>query len=293
MEQKFQVTQCPICYCDQFHDVMNLKDNMITQEHFTIQECNQCGFWFTNPRPSLKEIGRYYKSENYISHSSTQKGFVNKIYNLVRNRTLVQKRKLIESLTDKRNLLDIGSGTGHFVNECTNNGWNVIGLEPDIDARKFSANHFNNSLFPLEHLSLQEQESFNVVTMWHVLEHVYNLREDLKQITSLICKEGYLVIAVPNRESFDAFHYKEFWAAYDVPRHLSHFSEKNMIQLIEQFGMKYVSTLPMKYDSFYVSMLSEKYLNGSLMNAFNVGLKSNRKAHKDGNYSSKIYIFKK
>lgn len=292
MEQTTKLTNCPICDSEQLHDVMEVKDHMITKEMFTIQECQSCGFWFTNPRPSLENIGRYYKSEEYISHSSTNKGLVNKLYNLVRNYTLKQKRKLIEGLTSERTLLDIGSGTGHFANECKTHQWNVFGLEPDEDARSFAKENFNLDLQPLDNLYCLEKSSVDVVTMWHVLEHVYHLKQDVEQIVGLIRPKGYFVIAVPNRESFDANYYQEDWAAYDVPRHLSHFTEADMIRLLEMFHVKHVATKPMKFDSFYVSMLSEKYRGGGVSKAFLTGLKSNQKA-KANNYSSKIYIFQK
>lgn len=293
MEHLIKTSNCPICESESLVDVMTIKDHMITQEIFSIQRCSDCDFHFTNPRPTEEVIGHYYKSENYISHSSSKKGIINKLYNKVRSYTLKQKRHILEGLTENRNLLDIGSGTGHFFNECKNNGWNAIGLEPDNDARDFALTNFNIQLSPIERLYELEKAFVDVVTMWHVLEHVFHLKKDVEQIASLIKQDGYFIIAVPNRESWDAKYYKEFWAAYDVPRHLYHFSEKNMIQLVEQFGLKHHQTLPMKFDSFYVSMLSEKYIKGSLVKAFFNGLKSNRKAKSEGGFSSQIYIFKK
>lgn len=294
MKHLVTLTNCPICNSESIHDWMTVTDHMITKENFVIQECKTCNFHFTNPRPSLEVIGNYYKSEEYISHSSTNKGIINRLYNAVRSHTLKQKRGILEKITSGRKLLDIGSGTGHFANECSSNGWNVTGLEPDNDARQFALDTFNIVLSPIEELYTQEKNSFDVITMWHVLEHVYNLQEDVAQLTSLLKPNGYLIIAVPNKNSFDAQLYKDIWAAYDVPRHLYHFTEENMIQLISKFGLEHTSTLPMKFDSYYVSMLSEKYRKGSILKAAVNGLKSNRKA-KDKNYgySSQIYIFKK
>lgn len=271
---------------------MEVKDHMITKENFTIVECVSCGFHFTNPRPCIERIGDYYKSEEYISHSSSNKGIINKLYNRVRNYTLKQKVKLVRSLAKGNELLDIGAGTGHFLNTCKQNGFSVAGLEPDQDAVRFAQTHFNIQLKPLEELHQLPAASRDVITMWHVLEHVYDLQKDFKRISEILKDSGVLVIAVPNMESLDAQHYKEFWAAYDVPRHLYHFRKEDIRLLASQYGLKLDRVLPMKFDAFYVAMLSEKYKQGSLLKAFQKGWSSNLKSAQRG-YSSQIYILRK
>jgi len=293
VKQSVTLATCPVCDSSDITNSMNVRDHMITQEIFTVQKCGTCDFYFTNPRPAEEIIGNYYKSEEYVSHSSSNKGIINKLYNIVRGITLKQKRAVLEQLTDGRSLLDIGCGTGHFLNECKTNGWSVLGLEPDADARSFTKEKFGIETLPVEELYEREKSSFDVITMWHVLEHVYHLKKDVRQISGLIKPGGFLIIAVPNRESWDARNYKELWAAYDVPRHLYHFSEKNVIELMKQFDLKHQKTLPMKFDSFYVSMLSEKYRKGSLFKAMVNGFRSNLKAKSGFGYSSQIYIFKK
>jgi 2-polyprenyl-3-methyl-5-hydroxy-6-metoxy-1,4-benzoquinol methylase len=246
---------------------------------------------FTNPRPSPDRIGEYYKSEDYVSHSSTKKGLVNKVYNWVRSYTLKKKISLLKELTPGKKLLDIGAGTGHFLAKAKESGFTVLGLEPDEDARKVA---LSENGIELKDLSLLHSldETFDVVSMWHVLEHVYDLQVDLEKIVSLVNQDGVLIIAVPNYTSFDAQYYKEFWAAYDVPRHLYHFSPKSIIPLVESKGLKFEKMLPMKFDSYYVSMLSEKYKGGSILKAMRIGFLSNQKA-KEGLSSSQIYIFRK
>lgn len=271
---------------------MEIQDHMITKEDFKVEACSNCGFYFTNPIPSLNEIGRYYKSENYISHSSTSKGFVNKIYNVVRDITLKQKLKLVKSLTKGVDLLDIGAGTGHFLNTCVKADLNVLGLEPDEDARLFAKTNFDLDLESTSVLNDLPSNSRDVITMWHVLEHVYNLKEDLSEVERILKQDGVLIIAVPNMGSYDAKKYGPFWAAFDVPRHLYHFQKNTIEQLMLQFDLKLEKTLPMKFDAYYVSMLSEQYKGGNIISAFLTGLKSNLKASKYG-YSSQIYIFKK
>lgn len=292
MEHK-QITSCPLCGQKEFKDVLLVKDHMITKESFQIRQCSACGFHFTNPRPSPEEIGRYYKSEEYVSHSSSKKGIINKLYNWVRKYTLRQKVKLLERVSPGKELLDVGAGTGHFLNACKQKGFHVEGLEPDKDAARFAREAFQLELKSLDSLRGIPAASKDVITMWHVLEHVYDLQADFSDLVRILKDDGVLIIAVPNPESFDARYYGEYWAAYDVPRHLYHFSEKDIAQLARIHGLVLKAVLPMKFDSFYVSMLSEKYKGGSLLRAFRIGLKSNEKAASTGGYSSQIYVLSK
>lgn len=283
---------CPSCGSDKHNHFLTVKDHFLTKEDFSLLRCGECDFLFTSPRPSLDKIGDYYKSEDYVSHSSTKKGIVNRVYNVVRNYTLNKKIKLVETLVSDKKLLDIGAGTGHFLARAASSGFDVSGLEPDPDARRVAKELNGVDLRELSGLYELNPESFDAITMWHVLEHVYDLNKDLTQITSLLKKNGVLIIAVPNHTSFDAEYYKEFWAAYDVPRHLYHFSPDTIKTIVEKTGLKFAKMLPMKFDSYYVSMLSEKYRGGGIVNAMRIGWLSNWKA-KNGKYSSQIYIFRK
>lgn len=271
---------------------MELKDHMITQEDFKIVKCNNCGFHYTNPVPVEENIGSYYKGEQYISHSSTSKGLVNKMYSVVRNITLKQKLKLVKSLSKGTEILDIGAGTGHFLNICKSNGFSVQGLEPDADARAFAKKEMNLDLEDISTLTSISSGSKDIITMWHVLEHVYHLKRDLEEIVRVLKKDGTFVVAVPNMDSADAEKYGAFWAAYDVPRHLYHFQKATIEKLMNEFGLKLEKVIPMKFDAYYVAMLSEKYKQGNLLSGFISGFLSNAKGGQKG-YSSQIYIFRK
>lgn len=286
------IRNCPVCEETYFKDFLEVKDHMITQEVFKIVRCDSCGFHFTNPIPAANKIGNYYKSEEYISHSSNKKGVINFLYNTVRGITLKEKVKWVRNETDGKYLLDIGSGTGHFLKAANDSGFNGVGLEPDADARNFAHknNHVRSS--SQEELYSIDAGSIDVITMWHVLEHVYDLRKDLKRIEEILRSNGKLFIAVPNMNSYDAKYYKEYWAAYDVPRHLYHFKQNDISRLLLDFDFDLKKVIPMKYDSYYVSMLSEKYKGRfSLLGVFR-GWISNIKAKKYG-YSSQVYVFEK
>ncbi len=300
------LNNCPVCNQSAFKAYLSCVDHTVSRETFHIVMCEACGFRFTNPRPNEQEIGKYYEAEEYISHSDSSKGIVNKLYQLVRNYTIKKKVKLINELskkntssptpanTNKYSLLDIGCGTAEFLNASKINGWNVTGIEPSELARANAVKKYSIEALPQEKLFELTENKFNVVTMWHVLEHVHQLDKTVKQINKLLIDEGVLIIAVPNCNSWDAKKYNSSWAAWDVPRHLYHFTQKDVKTLFENNGFKFQEALPMKFDSFYVSLLSEKYFTGksNLLSGFLNGLFSNLLAEANG-YSSQIYIFKK
>lgn len=267
----------------------------MSQENFTLVKCEGCSFVFTNPRPDNSVLDNYYKSEDYISHSNTRKGLVSKLYHAVRSYTLGKKVKLISKHVPHGTILDYGCGTGMFLQECRKADWKTIGMEPDSGARQIASGMGLDVFEDKDALAKQHPTTgFDIISLWHVLEHVTDLEETLQFFKSRLNAKGALFIAVPNHTSFDAQHYKEHWAAYDVPRHLYHFNPNTIRKLLEGSGFKLDETYPMKFDSFYVSMLSEKYRSGSIkyLSAFFTGLRSNLKARSAGEYSSVIYVFK-
>jgi len=296
-----ELNKCPVCSGTKFKPFLSCIDYTVSRETFHIVQCEACSFRFTNPRPDEKEIGKYYESEEYISHSGTSRGIVNKIYSIVRNHTIKQKVKLINRLTISSSsaphrLLDIGCGTGEFLNACKQNGWNVTGIEPSNVARKHAKDNYGIEPLTPEKLFELGEKKFNVITMWHVLEHIHQLHETIEQIKKLLVDGGVLIIAVPNCNSFDAEKYGAQWAAWDLPRHIYHFTKNDIEKLFARFGFGLKEVLPMKFDSYYVSLLSEKYKTGSsnLIAGFFSGLKSNLSAgEKSRGYSSQIYILKK
>lgn len=291
-------TSCPVCKSNNILFFFSAKDYTVSGETFSIEKCHNCTFLFTQHVAEQKEIGRYYASENYISHSDTAVGFVNRMYHAIRKRTLHSKRKLIKKYTKKDNgsILDVGCGTGAFLNTMKTAGWKITGLEPDETARENAETLYGIKPQPSQDIFTLPPTSFDAITMWHVLEHVHQLHEYIEQLKNLINVNGKIFIALPNYTSYDAQYYRKYWAAYDVPRHLYHFSPKSMKILLEQHGLIVKETLPMWYDSFYVSMLSEKYKNGksNMVKAFFIGLISNLKTIlAPQKCSSLIYIIEK
>lgn len=290
-------TQCPVCNSTKIDPLLKVKDFSVSGEEFVIWQCADCTLRFTQDVPDENTIGPYYASPDYISHSNTDKGLLNKVYQRVRKFTLVQKAQLIISYTKQTgNILDVGAGIGAFLSVMKEKGWSVKGIEPDNVARKNAEQLFRLTLQEPSELFLLKQNSYDAITLWHVLEHVHDLHPYVEQLKNLLTAEGKIFIAVPNYTSTDAAAYRNYWAAYDVPRHLYHFTPKSIEKLASLHGLKLEAKKPMWFDAFYISLLSSKYYRGrtSWISAGWNGLRSNLAAltNKD-RCSSVIYILSK
>ncbi|AOC94733.1 Ubiquinone biosynthesis O-methyltransferase [Flavobacterium anhuiense] len=271
---------------------LTVKDHSVSKEIFDLYYDEELDMLITSPQPELQNLGKYYESEDYISHTDNKRSLFEKAYHFVKNIALKNKLNLINSQQPKKGkLLDIGAGTGDFLLTAKNDGWETIGVEPSDRAKNIAK---EKGISFVEEISALESNSLDVITMWHVLEHVPNLEHQIQELKRLLKPTGTLIVAVPNYKSFDAGHYETFWAAYDVPIHFWHFSKKSIQLLFERVDMKLEKILPMKFDSFYVSLLSEKYKTGKMnyIKAFFIGLKSNWKARSSKEYSSHIYVLK-
>ena len=290
------INNCPICNSSTSNQFLTCIDHTVSRETFYIAQCQSCGFKYTNPRPEEQSLGAYYQSEEYVSHSNTKKGFINYTYQIVRKYTLLKKLQLLSKYYKTGKVLDIGCGTGEFLNVCKQAKWYTTGIEPSPDARNMAIKNYNLNILEESEIKNLPSESFDVITMWHVLEHVPKLNERIEDLKRLIKPNGIIIIAVPNCNSLDAKIYKENWAAYDVPRHLYHFIPKDIELLFKKHDLKMFKVLPMVFDSFYVSMLSEKIKTGRshIIKSIWNGLRSNIAAIKNGKtYSSQIYLIRK
>lgn len=287
------ILTCAICGENKFGNYLFCTDHFLTKEEFTLVKCSNCGLVFVNPRPKIHELKNYYNSPDYISHSGTEKGIINKIYKKIRRITHKRKFELISSVSSGKTILDIGSGSGELLSLFNENGWKTLGVEPGTEARNYSKKKFGIEVIDEHELEKVENHSFDNISMWHVLEHVPDLNARMNEIKRILKPGGNAFIAVPHLDSHDAEYYREFWAAFDVPRHLYHFSPSTITELFRKHGFSVVRILPMKFDSYYVSLLSEKYKNKkqNFIGGFMRGYISNRKAKQNKNsYSSQIYV---
>lgn len=270
---------------------LTTKDYFLTKEEFSLELDTHYDMLVTKPQP--KNLDKYYQTSNYISHTDQSTNFFEKIYSIAKKYTLHKKTKLINQFSNNgKTLLDIGCGTGEFLVTAKKENWTIFGVEPNKQAREKAVSKKLNVVENLEKLG---QQKFNVISLWHVMEHLPDLKNQIKKITNLLAEEGTLIIAVPNFKSNDAIHYKEYWAAYDTPRHLWHFSQNAISELFKEQNFKIIQTLPMKFDSYYVSLLSEKYKNGkqNYFKAIYQGWLSNYKANRTSEYSSLTYVLKR
>ncbi len=274
---------------------MICKDYLVSGDDFEITACTDCGFQFTNPRPEDDKLSDYYESEDYVSHSETKKGLINRLFLMARKYTLKKKLRTVRKYSSGNRILDIGCGSGSFLDVCKSSGYEACGLEPDEGAREFALKHYGLEVKPIENFLQLEENTIDVITMWHVLEHVSDLRLYFQRFKEILDEKGTLFIALPNPESKDAQMYGKYWAAFDVPRHLYHFRQTDIKNIAEQYGFHLETALPMKLDAYYICMLSEKHKSGKskLIRSFFKGMKSNLYARRnDKNYSSLIYVFK-
>jgi 2-polyprenyl-3-methyl-5-hydroxy-6-metoxy-1,4-benzoquinol methylase len=251
---------CLVCGSPETEFFLECTDHFVSGENFKIYQCKSCGFRFTADAPNLENIAEYYHSESYISHSNTQKGLVNKLYHYVRNIMLKRKLKLVQKFSIGKNLLDIGCGTGYFPHFMKENGYNAAGMEIEAEARKFASANFGLTVnSPDELLNKNLPRQFDVITLWHVLEHLHDVNRYMTWINDSLKSDGTLYIALPNFKSYDSKMYGKHWAAYDVPRHLWHFNPETFEKLISRFGFKLIKLKSLPFDAYYNSIMSAKY----------------------------------
>ncbi len=328
-----RLNACPLCDGrDGSYEYLSCKDELVTGEMFHVEQCVSCGFLYTNPRPNALNISAYYRSDDYISHHDTPHSIMDKVYHRVRSFMMGKKAKLIRNfVSDHTSILDVGCGTGAFLKRMAREGYRVTGVEPGEPARKMAQSkglHVVKDLDALDamkpkdgcqhpdiHIDRSDRVDnvtstaykaeqaagslFSCISLWHVMEHMHDFKEQCNQYYRLLNTDGCLVVAVPMVESFDAAYYQQHWAAYDLPRHLYHFNEKSLITAVEMAGFALKKTQSLPFDSFYVSILSEKYRNSlpaffAYLRALVVGLVSNMVAASGRRpASSQVFVFRK
>lgn len=290
--------KCPLCQSNAIKKRFACTDHFATGETFDVYECTDCHFAFTQNVPDEKEIGRYYESPTYISHSNTNKGITNRLYHIVRKIMLKNKTGLVKRLTLLKNgkILDYGAGTGHFARAMKKRGWEVTAIEKSDKARELSKREFDFEMLPTESLSDIKDREFDVVTMWHVMEHIQDLDNMWDELYRILDDTGIAIIAVPNSKSYDAQRYGEHWAAYDVPRHLWHFTPNTIMRWGEKHNFLLERQFTMPFDGFYISALSESNKGSRLhtIKGFWNGFKGwLAQAKRRSASSSIIYVFRK
>lgn len=291
------ITVCPVCRHNTFSDFLACKDYIVSHETFQLQRCDQCNFVLTNPQPDSHNLGKYYESPAYVSHAEQSQSLMDRVYHIARAFTLKWKYRLLldHSLKRPNSILDVGAGTGAFLQQCKAKGMHIAGVEPAPAARTVARNITGAEIAEQPH---DVTGTYDVITLWHVLEHVSDLHPAIEKLASLLVDTGTMFIAVPNHPAADAKKYAQHWAAFDVPRHLWHFTRSTMTSLLQQHNLNVAEILPMPLDAYYVCLLSEKYRTGrngipTMITAMREAYRSNRAARKSQEYSSLIYVVRK
>lgn len=292
------ISNCPVCGSAAIVPALSCKDYVASGERFELTRCNDCTFLFTNPRPDAAHIGKYYQSDRYVSHagSKEQFTFMYKVYDVVRDYSIQSKLRLIKKYHSNGKLMDLGCGLGYFLHGAVlDKTFEAIGVDISNDAINYVKNKFGYTVHPESDLDSFAPASFDIITQWHVLEHVHMLNERMQQLQKILKPGGTLFIAVPNSDSWDAKHYGEYWDGYDVPRHLYHFNKKSFSLLMNNHGFSVVDIKSMPFDAPYISMRSEVHKGNSLefVRGGAKGVISTVSAMFSGNHSSLLFIVKK
>jgi 2-polyprenyl-3-methyl-5-hydroxy-6-metoxy-1,4-benzoquinol methylase len=261
----FETIICPLCNSDKYERHLRAPDrfHLAAGNLFEIVRCVTCGFIYLNPRPRIECLPEFYQDKNYQPFLSAQSGksWWDRIYNLARSYAVCGKRVKIEKLKRKGQLLDIGCGTGEFLNEMQKHGWQATGIEKDPRAAEVARQRYGLDVLTTDLTSSHfAQNSFDVITFWHVLEHLPDPLHTLQRAKKMLKEDGLMLVAAPNISSYDARFYRSRWAALDAPRHLHHFVPATLARLCQAAGLEMFTARQMVLDAFYNCLMSERII---------------------------------
>ena len=260
MKESYSINRCPVCGHSSFKHFLNVPDWLVSKEVFELQQCEQCQFVFTANAPLEKDAGPYYNSEEYVEHSDTSSGLIYSVYHVARRAMLHYKYIKIKRLHAGKKLLDVGSGSGYFLNFMKKKGYNVTGVEISKKAVALCKKNFGiKAHSPSEFLEEKLDTDYDIISLWHVFEHVYSYDAYFELFSKSLNNNGYLILALPNCDSQDARMNKSYWGAYDTPRHIWHFTSKTIELFAMGRGFKMIKKHRMPLDPFFNVMVSDSY----------------------------------
>lgn len=260
MNNRIEIKACIVCGSTDHQTELLVTDWLVTQEKFNVKRCNKCLFRFTANPPSAEAAGKYYETEEYVEHSDNNDGFINKLYHFGRKWMMKYKLSLIQNLQTGNRLLDVGSGAGYFLNFMQQSGYAVEGVEISEKAVKGCKDKYNiDAYHPSRLIGNKIEINVDIITLWHVFEHVYEYDEYFNSFSKLLSKDGRLIIAMPNYKCLEEKIYRTHWNGYDTPRHLWHFTPETFKKFAADRGFEIVKMKSLPLDPFYNSMISASY----------------------------------
>jgi SAM-dependent methyltransferase len=248
----FEQPPCPICGSDSYRPFLQVADRFRPEERFRLVRCTSCGLIYLNPRPTEQAILKYYQAADYDPHSEGGHGLSGKLYRLARFLNTLLKLHWLSSFSGPRRALDVGCGTGYFLQMLRKKGWEVAGVEPVPVAQRLAQQKGLNVVSRLD----EAQGPFGVITLWHVLEHLHNPADTLRQLDRLLAADGWLLLSMPNPLCLDAQYFGPSWVAYDAPRHLVHYRPQDVEHLARQTGFTIFRLAMLPFDPVYNVFLS-------------------------------------
>lgn len=254
------IHHCKLCGSTK-HKLIYEAEDHFTQEQFSLIRCTNCSLIFTNPRPSQKELKRYYPPSYYGDLGKRFHPVIENVVDLFRKRL---GNKIDSYFPNRGRILEVGSGRGTLLYEMAEKGWTAMGTEYSENLAEEVKNAIGVRVYPTPELKDCgfPDNYFDVVLCYHVLEHLPDPIDTLGEIHRIIQPNGLLVAAVPNIGGFTARLTNNRWFGIDVPRHLFHFTPKTLDRALTQNGFEIISrsTLSIEQDIFGFSQSILNYL---------------------------------
>jgi len=269
--EELETNLCPLCNSDKSTITFNGKDFLYSKKDFTVVSCSSCGVMYTNPRVKKNQIGNYY-FKGYSPYKPVKRNpllrtMIDLSGNIFGNIN-IEIHKDIKSYNFKT-VLEVGPGSGSLLQFLKKNNYQVAGVEIDNDCvERIKAQGIECYCGELsDYKRMLGTRKFELIILCHVLEHLYNPREIIEIIYSLLSDNGILYMILPDVGSIEAKLFGKYWIGWDLPRHVVHYNRNTVRDLLTKSGFKVISIRKNISSSFFIESIGFRFLNGKMPNA--------------------------